>query len=269
MHCKGVKRLEGEVVVFTGKVYVGDEWWQQALCRELAEEGGATTGKGFTASTSVVVWGDLSSQVVSDPKSLHSAKLIGARESARHVHVVDAEGFASLLDGLPARCHLAAVKKGQVPSIPKQPARLLGSHLKITVPSGNAHAGKSFAVDMDALDRGSRAHALTLRALEEHLGGRGIALHKPATGCPLFDAGWRAGSSNWIVEVKSISASTEVQQLRLGLGQLLDYRARVAQRGTKAKATLVLSEEPSDLDWIDICASVAVRLTWAPDFPDL
>ena len=270
MSCKGVIKLDKQSLVFTGKVYVGDEWCQQAECARLAKQRGATSGKHFTSSTTVVVWGDLSSQVVSDAKALHSEKLVRARTATdRHVHVVHADGFADLLDGLPAKCVLASVRRGHVPSVPKRPPRIFGGQLQIRVPSGNAHSGQKLEIDLDHLDNGTRVHALTLQKLQRHLARGAIVFVKPATRRPLFDAGWRASSVNWIAEVKSITASSETQQMRLGLGQLLEYRARIAAHTGKPKAALVLSKEPSDPAWSDVCAAVGVLLTWAPDFPGL
>lgn len=267
MACNGVARLANESLVFTGRVYIDGAWWEQGYCRDVAEQCGALTQRSFSGGTTVVVWGDLHSQVVTDPKSMRSEKLIRATEATRHVHVIDPDGFSRLLDGLPARCLLAAVRRGRVPTAPKGPPRVFGGHLEVQVPKKTNHA--KFLADLDGLDRGSRAHAQTLQKLQRFLASRGIPLLRPATGGPLFDAGWRARGAKWVAEVKSVSDGPEAQQLRLGLGQVLDYRGRLSTHGVEVKAALVTSRQPSDPTWSRICAEAGVMLTWAPGFPGL
>jgi len=41
-----------------------------------------------------------------------------------------------------------------------------------------------------------------------------------------------------MAEVKSLTGTDEAQQIRLGFGQVLDYRAQMARQGTTATAVL-------------------------------
>ncbi|WP_406045520.1 hypothetical protein OG799_14220 [Micromonospora sp. NBC_00898] len=69
--------------------------------------------------------------------------------------------------------------------------------------------------------------------------------------------------------MKSVVAGNEVEQLRLGLGQVLEYRYRLAAHGVSA--TPVLLTQCTDPAWLAICADSGVLLlagdeepTWAP-----
>lgn len=65
-----------------------------------------------------------------------------------------------------------------------------------------------------------------------------------------------------IVEVKSLSGADEAQQLRLGLGQVLDYRARLRPQ----RAVLAVEHEPSDPHhWTHISRDVGIELVWPPN----
>jgi hypothetical protein len=62
-----------------------------------------------------------------------------------------------------------------------------------------------------------------------------------------------------IAEIKSCLGVDDTTQMRLGLGQVLQYRHRLAQQGTDAKAILLVSRVPDSL-WHKICATAGVRL---------
>lgn len=72
-----------------------------------------------------------------------------------------------------------------------------------------------------------------------------------------FDLGWRdQHGAIWIAEVKSLARTSESQQLRLGLGQVLDYRQAIATPEISIRAALVIEQEPSDIRWVEVCAAV-------------
>jgi hypothetical protein len=68
----------------------------------------------------------------------------------------------------------------------------------------------------------------------------------------------------WVAEVKSLTAANEDNQLRLGLGQVLDYRCQyeAMKRWELVSAVLVVERVPSELRWEAVCEAVGVTLAW-------
>ena len=71
-----------------------------------------------------------------------------------------------------------------------------------------------------------------------------------------------------LAEVKSITDTNQVSQLRTGLGQLMDYAAELEAQGeTVVRLLLVLEAAPqSPRHWRRACRRAGVDLTWAPGF---
>jgi hypothetical protein len=124
-------------------------------------------------------------------------------------------------------------------------------------------------VDWDQVDTATAAHEQTIRALIAHLNREDIDVLGPWRGAPRFDAGWTRGRRVYIAEVKSLRGAREEQQIRLGLGQLLDYIHCISGRAGSIVPVLVLERQPADDHWAGLCAAHSVQLTWAPDFPGI
>ena len=74
------------------------------------------------------------------------------------------------------------------------------------------------------------------------------------------DLAWRGPSGDVVIaEIKSCFGDGDTEQLRLGLGQLLEYRERLVGLGVFAEAVLLVSRVKDDI-WYDICTSVDVCL---------
>ena len=73
----------------------------------------------------------------------------------------------------------------------------------------------------------------------------------------------------WVVEVKSLSPSNETQQLRLGLGQVLDYQDRLLMRHPNVRSVLAVSAPPSDHRWLDLFERNGVTLIWPEIFDEV
>ncbi len=102
-------------------------------------------------------------------------------------------------------------------------------------------------------------HALCTRLIE-HLRGAGIAAGE-LRAVPV-DLAWRDGRGvQMIAEVKSCLGIDDTAQVRLGLGQVLEYRQRV---GAGAEAVLLVGRVPDPL-WYAVCAGVGVRLLSGDD----
>lgn len=127
-----------------------------------------------------------------------------------------------------------------------------------------------FSRDPDLIDRGTVAHMDIQDSLADVVSSHGLAPLSPLGDDPQFDLAWRDGPAVVVCEVKSLTAENEISQLRLGLGQVLSYLYKLNWRDVhEVRGVLAVEREPTDSDWIDICADHGVTLTWAPDFPRL
>lgn len=125
------------------------------------------------------------------------------------------------------------------------------------------------APDVRLLERSHIAHNRTQNALADFLRRHGLAPLSPAPEGPQFDLAWRSAEGILsVAEVKSIAEGSATDQLRLGLGQVLEYRFRLSQQfGEDVRAHLIVEAAPGDLSWRDICEACGVTLSWPPDFP--
>lgn len=125
-----------------------------------------------------------------------------------------------------------------------------------TVPA-DLPAQRSF--DVEAYRAGVSEHDRLCRSLIDHLAAAGVRVGAGLHGVPV-DLAWRdADGRQFIAEVKSVVGVSEVEQLRLGLGQVLEYRHRLAARGIVATPVLVVSR-CTDQAWRAICGDNHVIL---------
>lgn len=119
-----------------------------------------------------------------------------------------------------------------------------------------------WTVDPDKLDRATAAHKRIEREIERTIRAHG---HSPirVRGGVEFDIGWISEGCLNCVEVKSLSRRNQTKQLRLGLGQILDYRAQLSERGYHSiRGILAVQSRPTDARWERLTASLDVTLTW-------
>lgn len=118
---------------------------------------------------------------------------------------------------------------------PPAPARAPGVHGKpyVTAKTDGRTDRAIFERDPEAYDRGSNAHGRLQNEIAEELAARSIAplVSDADAGDPPFDVAWRIGPVLHVCEVKSTTESNQKHQIRLGIGQLLEYRARLEARG--------------------------------------
>ncbi|MFG2452658.1 hypothetical protein ACGFSG_25055 [Streptomyces sp. NPDC048512] len=274
--CGGtVQRLKGQTVCFTGRVLVDGEWTVREHCAKKAQQHGAIPKTDFSKKVTLVVYGDLASKVVTDNRRAYSSTLVNAEAQRRqglHVCVVDGDGFSKLVKGGSAPClELRKASTGHVRPVaaPKADADLLGGPLRLKRVGPRVYG--DMTLDLSALDRAKAAHESTVGALIAHLSRQGVEAQTHAPGAPEFDAGWSRGADVFVAEVKSLTGAREDQQIRLGIGQVLDYthQLRSAHRGRRIHPVLVLEKRPSDGRWVALARGVGIRLTWAPGFTGL
>lgn len=118
--------------------------------------------------------------------------------------------------------------------------------------------------NLDLQERASRAHAVTQNLLASWLLDRGYEPLSPLSSQPAFDLAWQEENGLVVAEVKSLPESQELPQLRLGLGQALDYAFVLG-----ARPVLVVERQPNVRRWQDVCASRGVALAWPGAFDQL
>jgi hypothetical protein len=123
--------------------------------------------------------------------------------------------------------------------------------------------GVVFERDPDVVDRGLRGHASTLNKLGEMAAAKGLRPHCGRAPCA-YDLAWETPSGLAVAEVKSLTPDNETTQLRLGLGQVLDYGDAVAGSGRPvARLVLAVERAPSEKNrWVELCGRAGVTLVW-------
>lgn len=117
-------------------------------------------------------------------------------------------------------------------------------------------------VDLAELDRATRRHMELQDRLASELRRRGIVPRSPEIWQPQFDLAFEHDGQRWVIEVKT-SDPVSAQQVRLGLGQVLEYRHRLSCPGAPCVvAALLLETTPAD-PWSAICQDLGVVLVAA------
>ncbi|MFV2018163.1 hypothetical protein [Micromonospora sp. LOL_023] len=122
------------------------------------------------------------------------------------------------------------------------------------------------AFDKAAYVAGCDEHDLLSRWLIDILAASGTPVGTGLAGVPV-DLAWRdADGRQYIAEAKSLVGASPEDQLRLGLGQVLDYRHRLALLGLVV-TPILLTSAPVDGVWRDICQENGVTLLVDGDPP--
>jgi hypothetical protein len=120
------------------------------------------------------------------------------------------------------------------------------------------------AVDAEAHESARDEHDRLLVLLMTKLNDIDIKPFQPTE--PRADLAWRAPDGRLhIVEAKSLLGPTEADRLRLGLGEILDYRHRFSEGQDQKPQAYLLVEHVDDHAWHTICRDVDVRLLVATD----
>ncbi len=157
---------------------------------------------------------------------------------------------------------------------PRKPQRrtvrpLLQTSYKDVDPSKGAAPRDPFEVDPDKIDRGLKGHAQTQQTLAQLAKEHGNEILSPGPGDPNFDLAWKHHGEITVVEAKSLTHANEAGQIRLGLGQVLDYQHRLEQHGYSVTAVLAVEREPADPTWAALCRRHDVKLVWPASFETL
>jgi hypothetical protein len=117
--------------------------------------------------------------------------------------------------------------------------------------------------DPDAAGRGLRAHNQLQNQLNDLVEAAGYTPIDPESPIdPAFDLAWFDGPTLFVVEVKSCTQDNQTQQLRLGIGQVLDYEDTLLASGHTVQAVLYVEEQPTDPRWSGLAQRHDIRLIW-------
>ncbi len=117
--------------------------------------------------------------------------------------------------------------------------------------------------DPDLVGRNLSAHRRLQNDLAKALEKCGRIPLSPLPEDPDFDIAWRDGDGTFTVcEIKSLTDASETRQLRMGLGQILDYLDLLAARITATRGVLWVERQPSNPRWIRLCERAGVALAW-------
>ena len=121
----------------------------------------------------------------------------------------------------------------------------------------------SSGADPDAGGRGLRSHRRLQNLLATEVEEAGLVPRSPAPSDPEFDLGWEVDDEHWVVvEVKSLTPSNEIRQLRMALGQVLDYADVLQRRYRKVTRVIFLPREPTDRRWVRLAGAHEVLVRW-------
>jgi hypothetical protein len=119
------------------------------------------------------------------------------------------------------------------------------------------------ARDPDAAGRGLRAHNRLQNRLSDLVAAAGYTPIDPESPIdPAFDLAWFAEQTLFVVEVKSCTQDNQTQQLRLGIGQVLDYEDTLLARGHTVQPVLYLEKQPADVRWSGLTRRHGIQLIW-------
>lgn len=154
--------------------------------------------------------------------------------------------------------------------VPKRPPRepKAGTQYRRADEEAAATPRDPFTIDPDKIDRGLKSHARTQNALADWLRSLGLDPQSPG-GLANFDIYWEDGQRSYVGEVKSLTLANESQQIRLGIGQVLDYAHLLSSERGRVTPVLVLEREPVSDRWADLCEKHGILLVWPDTFETL
>jgi hypothetical protein len=258
--CKfGVPSAQGHEFLLTGKAYVNGHWTFRRDCADLISARGGTTAPDSRRTVTLFVFGDLSGKVVVDPKNSLSQKalfVIEQREEGNHIHVVDADGFSSLLDGGSAVCldlyrdrHLIGVRSRDAALAPAWIGTQLSVDLTRTTPKLIAIRNQLVTamrnIDTTVFERGARM--------------------------PLFDATWRSknGQIMYVARIVDLNLPDPTGAVVRSLGRCDSDRKAIGKFGISEHQigpVLIIDRAPT-AEWRARADKMKVHLTWPERFP--
>jgi len=261
MVSRWIESVRGLEVKITGDFRLTPLRMTQPAVEELLLSRGAIVVADIRTTTDVLVRAD-SPQWKYRTYGAREAELARIQAGGRDVGVLDVEDLLALLEGF-------GVWARDPESAPLE-AKPVGAPYRPAVPT--AQDGSLVLVDRDpaVLERGLRGHAETQNSLASFVAQYGLAPLSPVGVAIQFDLAWADTHELWVAEVKSLTAQNQAVQMRLGLGQVLEYGWRLRHRHDRpVRTVLAVESRPDDANWVNICGDAGVLLVWPPDFAAL
>ena len=245
--------LRGLEVVFTGRFLLGT---QSEVERRAKSCGARVNHKRVSDLTRVVVIGSPSGHWKFYTHGIKIEEALRRRRRGQRIYMITEDEFYQLLGGkgLSDQQSLAALSPDE-PTPAGVPYREA-----VRASSGNG----SLTIDLDKRDRATKVHHKMCNRLASAVRQAGFEPLSPFGGGPAFDLAWMRDDALWVVEVKSVSTTSERQQIRLGLGQVLDYQTSLRVSGFDVQSVVAISAAPSSDHFIRMCDESDVILCW-PD----
>ena len=248
---KRLRSLRGQVVVFTGRLSM-----LRADAVRLAQRKGAAASNKVSGTTTIVVQGAPSGSYTWPNMGLKLAEVYERRRRHQRIYVISEDEFRMLIDGhgLPmAATRAAAEGRSASFGVPWRP------------PAFRSGSTPPAFVDFAARERATREHQRLTALMALWAENHGVTPMAPVTSDCAYDVAWSHKGRVSVVEVKTINRRNEAQQVRLAIGQVLDYRLRLEEMGTtRVRPVVALSTSPSGPHWRSLCERAGVELTWAP-----
>lgn len=116
--------------------------------------------------------------------------------------------------------------------------------------------------DLAELDRATRRHMNLQDRLAEDLRNRGIVPLSPGSWQPQYDLAFEDDGARFVVEVKG-GSPVGAQQLRLGVGQLLEYRHLLSVSEPHEVRGVLLVESDPPPPWDVLAEAVGIKIITA------
>lgn len=129
---------------------------------------------------------------------------------------------------------------------------------------GSSTAYASLLVDLNERDQRLREHCRLTDMAAEVLDKAGLVPLSPVGPECAYDLAWIGDRTFQVLEVKTTRVDSEVQQIRLGLGQVLEYRTWLRSHGVtrRTEAHLLISTEPQCHRAVAACEASGVSVWW-------
>lgn len=160
-----------------------------------------------------------------------------------------------------ARRRTAAAPVARTPAAPVRDGKRLGISYRPANVGFRSRDPALFSYDPDARDRHTRAHHRVQEYAARAVRELGFEPRSPSRSDPQFDLAYDEDDRITVIEVKSLPRSYRDTQLRLGLGQVLEYALRLSPIVESVRPVLLVERRPPAI-WAEICLSGGVLLAW-------
>lgn len=251
-----VVSLRGRSIVLTGFL-----WKPQEEVKRRIRRAGGYVQDDVSRTTDILIRGRPNAQYKAADREMGTKLLQVETLNAQghHVHLIWHDDLHWLLTKRrPAICgRLRAAR------VPTKASQSLGIPYVPVDDLDLRTTASSIQRDLDAIERGLRGHAATQNALADAVSDAGLEPLSPDARSPNYDLAWYDGRGGFVVaEVKSLNDSNEAQQMRLGLGQILDYQHALVNRARSITSVLAVERRPRSKRWLALCQAHGVQLVW-------